>query len=154
MAKINPKHDQYAQARALGVPGREAAISVGYAAAGAAVQASRLDSRADIKKAIAKYKRNGKSDTPAAESDDEVPRKSYLKPRYDSPLALFEDLMNNKGAPDSVRVEAAKLALPYRHGKITDVGKKEKERQGARDGARGGKFPTKTGPGHVGHRMN
>lgn len=144
---MNPKHDKYALARAMGVPAREAAISVGYAAAGAAVTASRLDSRADIKKQVAKYKRSGGSDIGDAESDTEGKVKSYLKPRYDSPLALLEDLMNNPKAPDSVRVESAKLALPYRHGRIADGGKKERAADDAKKGAKGGKFKTKTGPG-------
>jgi hypothetical protein len=151
MSKSSEKYEAYAQARAFGVPPREAAIGAGYAAAGAAVTASRLESRADIKKMIAKFKRNGKSDTPAAENAADEPRKSYLKARYDTPLDLFEDLMNNKGAPDSVRVEAAKLALPYRHGKIGDVGKKEKQLQGAKEGAKDGKFKTKRGPGRPPH---
>lgn len=144
---MNPKHEKYALARAMGVPAREAAISVGYAAAGAAVQASRLDSRADIKKAVAKFKRGGKSSTDDAESDTEERTKSYLKPRYDTPLALLEDLMNNPKAPDSVRVESAKLALPYRHGKVAEGGKKDRAADDAKKGSRDGKFKTKSGPG-------
>ncbi len=147
MSKIAEKYQRYAQARALGVPAREAAISVGYAAAGAAVAASRLDAREDVRKLVAKYKRNGKSGAQAAEKDDEEPRKSYLKPRYDTPLALLEDLMNNQKAPDSVRIEAAKLALPYRHGKIAEAGKKDREKDAAKKGASEGRFARKRGPG-------
>jgi len=148
MSKIAEKYERYAQARALGVPGREAAISVGYASAGAAVVASRLDSREDVRKLVAKFKRNGKSDTQAAEKAAEEPRRTFLKPRYDTPLALLEDLMNNQKAPDSVRIEAAKLALPYRHGKIAEAGKKDREKADAKKGATEGRFARKRGPGH------
>lgn len=144
---MKPEHEKYAQARALGVGGRDAAISAGYAPAGAHVTASRLEARQDVQKAIAKFKRNGVSDTGSAESDAKVPRKSILKRSYASPLALMEDVMNNPDAPDSVRIEAAKQAMPYRHGKISEAGKKENAEARAKTGAKSGRFATKRGPG-------
>lgn len=148
---MNPKHEQFALARAHGVPAREAAISVGYATAGAAVTASRLEAREDVQKAIRKFRKGGDS----AVSDTKTPAKSFLKPRYDSSLDLLKDLYNNPNAPDSVRIESAKLALPYEHGRIAEAGKKQKEKEHAVQQSRGGgKFQTKTGPGRPPSRMN
>jgi phage terminase small subunit len=144
---MKENHARYALARANGVPPREAAISVGFAANSAHVTASRLDQRDDIRKAIAKYRRSGKSDIDTTADDSKESPKSYLKPRYDTPLALLEDLMNNAKAPDGVRIEAAKLALPYRHGKVAEGGKKEKAENDAKKGAKQGKFKVKSGPG-------
>lgn len=151
MSKLTTKQLAYIAARAEGLKGREAAIAAGYSPAGADVQASTLNRNETIRKAIAAAKRKA---VPRSKSnrdgDEDKPR---MKASYPSSLELLRGVYNNDRMPDSVRIDAAKAALPFEHARLSDAGKKEKAKDRAREIARGGgkeqnkpKFATKAPP--------
>jgi len=143
MANLTDNHRRFVEAKAGGLKDKEAAIFAGYSAASAQSTASRLMSRTDIKAAIKAAK-----GVPQTKGDHDVDRtkESLLKPSYKTSLELLQDLYNNPKAPVGMRVEAAKLALPYEHGKIGEQGKKEAKQQAAKEAAGTGRFAPRGRP--------
>lgn len=152
---LGGKMQLYAQGRAAGLDPNTAAANAGYAPGpGLRVNASRLESRADVKAEIKRLKKAGVVTAPEPTAHQEPQEKEPwgLKDRYDSPLDLLEDVMNNPNAPKSLRYQAAKDALPYRHGRVAEAGKKEKKESAAVAASTRGKFQRKSAPQrHVAH---
>lgn len=161
MPALTDKQLDFVTNKAAGVKNREAAIAAGYAAASADVTASKLLGRADIKKAIAKAKRNmrkGVTEKPPVDEDDldETTSKKNRMPKanYNDPLVFLTDVMNHKHLPIAMRADAAFKMLPYKHARIADKGKKETKKERAAELAGGGgsksggkpKFATKAPP--------
>lgn len=132
-------HQAYIAARIDGLPPTRAAIHAGYAKTSAQSTSSRLEQRTDIKKAIKEGRRKVGRAKDHAKSDldinDDKPR---LKDKYECSLAFMRDAMNNPRLSDSVRFEAAKQLLPYEHGRIGEKGKKETQKDRAKEVAGGG----------------
>lgn len=123
-----------------GMQKQGAAIHAGYSPRTAGQIASQLLRQKVIKDEIARLRAERDA---RVEADDE--RK--LKDSYESSLELFRDVYNNPKLPFSVRVAAAKEALPYEHGKVGPKGKKEQKREDALSAAAGkGKFDVPTRP--------
>ena len=129
---------QYVTHRVAGVDAMTAARLAGYAEGGIAVTVSRLESREDVRRAIRNAKRGTKpklAPLPVDADDDDDgtdPLRKRLNPwklktKYDSPLDLMLDVMNNPKAPVGIRIQCAKDAMPYVHAR-KEGGKKE-ERQ-------------------------
>lgn len=138
---MNTKMRKYCELRAVGVTPQNAVLGAGYTPNNADVRAAQLEARADVRETIAEIQSGGPADA-APE------RETFLKPKYANPLELFLHLMNNPAAPDSLRLQAAKDAMPYCHGKIGEGGKKEKEKENAERAAGGaGRFGPRRGPG-------
>jgi hypothetical protein len=152
----------YIEARIGGAEPLAAARLAGYAeGAGIKVVASRNESRADVREALRKAKRQPGSVVTAKRGPGqkkparvEVPigikDKSLapwkLKDHYDSPLDLLQDVMNNPDAPGGLRIQCAKDAMPYCHARKEGGKTEEKERAGKKPG---GKFPTMDAPSHL-----
>lgn len=130
---LNGKMQQYAEARAQGLAPQAAGLAAGYSGSGLAVTVSRIEKRDDVRAEIKRLKRGGKSE-PEADTIDSW----AMKDRYDSPLALLEDVMNNPKAPKGIRYQAAKDALPYKHARVEGGKKQEKDEKAKRAGK--GKF--------------
>ena len=60
----------------------------------------------------------------------------------DDPLEFLIDVMKNGGNEMMLRVNAARSALPYVHGKVAEKGKKETKADEAKKATQGGKFGT------------
>lgn len=139
---LKGKMQAYAEARANGLNPADAAAHAGYSGSAARVTVSRIEARADVQAEIRRIKKHG-ADKPA---EGEAEAGTWqMKDRYDSPLALMEDVMNNPQAPKSLRYQAAKDALPYCHPR-KDAGKKEDKEKAAKEAAKG-KFKTARRPG-------
>lgn len=110
---------------------RDAAVQAGYSPRTGASIASRLLKEKAIKAKIEELRRE--RDEQIAEDDE---RK--LKAHYDSSLDLFRDVYNNPKLPFSVRMAAAKEALPYEHGKVGPKGKRGSVKDEAEAVANGG----------------
>lgn len=159
---LTEMQQQFVVNKAAGVKNREAAIAAGFSAKSADVQAGRLMGRVDIKKAIAKAKRDmrkgvtEKPDVNEDDLDDGNKKNKMPKSRYADPLDFLTDVMNHKHLPIAMRADAAKQLLPYKHARIAEKGKKETAKDAARKIARGDvgdktparkpKFATKTPP--------
>ena len=97
---------------------------------------------------IRKLKRGEKAETASSDDSDSVEiGKWALKDKYNSPLELMLDVMNNPAAPKALRYTAAKDALPYCHAR-KEGGKKD-ERADRADKAGKGKFGTVARPSHL-----
>lgn len=149
MKKLTEMQEQYARNRAAGVTQKEAAIAAGYAAISADRQGSVLDKRDDIKKAIARYKKEMKRgqhtdlDDKADAVDENEKKRQMPRAKYDDPIQFLEDLMNHKHMPVAMRADAAKQLLPYKHARIGEKGKKESAKDRAKEIANGGRGATK-----------
>lgn len=145
---INEKHHIFAKARANGADNKEAAIEAGYSASSAAQQGSRLAREPEIKALIAKYSKQAPPEKPAVELNlhesnvtgfgvgavqnryienhaDEGDASPLDAIKTEDPLQFLIGAMNCSGLDDGKRIDAAKAALPYKHGKIGEKGKKE-----------------------------
>lgn len=148
MSNLTEKQVKFVQGMASGMKQVQAALVAGYSPASAKAQSSQLMARADIKAAIrAAKKAQGKKEPEGTDNDE---RTAWLKDRYDSPLDLLEDVYNNPRIPFALRFESAKQAMPYRHGRVGEAGKKEKKQERASEIAGGndsaGKFGTRQPP--------
>lgn len=159
MRKFNEMQEQYIQNRAAGVRQRDAAVAAGYSALTADRQASAMERREDIKKAIAQAKRTLKKscqqvpgEKKAEEVDEIDKRRAMPRSKYADPIDFLTDLMNHKHMPVAMRADAAKQLLPYKHARIAEKGKKETKKERATEMSQAGKpgakpkFSTKQPP--------
>ena len=130
---LTGKQRAFVELKAAGVRNEEAAKRAGYAANSAAVTATGLMKRADIKGAIAALANNG--DSPIETASNEWSMKS----KYDTPLDLLRDVWNNPDAPKTLRYQAAKDALPYCHAR-KEGGKREEQAKKSAETAKVTKF--------------
>lgn len=139
---LTEKQLAFAQAKAAGATHKDAATQAGYASASAAVTATKLMAREDVRAEIDRL-RAGAGDVPL-----EVAAEGWaMKDHYDSPLALLEDVYNNPAAPKSLRYQAAKDALPYCHAR-KEGGKKDEAAKESKKAA-AGKFGSSPAPSHL-----
>ena len=154
---LSEKMKKFALAVVDGLSNKEAAISAGYPEKTAAQQGAKLKKHPEIIVYIEKLKANkdGRSLTKtevkkvkevkevnsnSEEQDwDDPPDDPYSK---DDPLEFLIEVMNNAGNDMFLRFNAAKAALPYKHGKVAEKGKKESKAEEAKKASNSGKFGT------------
>ncbi|MCG2572415.1 terminase small subunit [Acinetobacter sp. ME22] len=148
---INEKMKKFAQAIVDGASNKDAAISAGYPEKSAAQQGAKLKKHPEIIVYIEKLKadKDGRSLTKtevkkvnsnSEEQDwDDPPDDPYSK---DDPLEFLIEVMNNAGNDMFLRFNAAKAALPYKHGKVAEKGKKQTKEEEAKKASTSGKFGT------------
>lgn len=141
---LGGKMQAYAEARAHGMEPLVAAAHAGYAGAGVRVTTSRIEARKDVQAEIRRLRKGG-AKPERDEPDSDLMEKWAMKDRYDSPLDLLRDVMNNPKAPKSLRYQAAKDALPYCHPR-KEAGKKDEMKDKAKKAAKG-KFGVMSRPG-------
>lgn len=138
----------YIEHRIAGLEPRDAALAAGYVQSGLRVAICRLEQREDVRVAIRVAKRGGKTKlTPKVvhgqrqsiqtpddldDADSAGDTTSRLKPwslktKYDNPLSLLLDVMNNPKAPGGLRIQCAKDAMPYVHARKEGTKKEEAE---------------------------
>lgn len=150
---LTAKMKAFAQAVVDGMSNKDAAISAGYSEKSAMQQGSKLAKIPEVIAYIEQFKSvkklTSKSEklTPekpkvnsvdSGENDNPLDDENYAK---DDPLQFLIDVMN-KSDDMFMRVNAAKAALPYVHGKVADKGKKESKAEEAKKATQGGKFGT------------
>ncbi len=148
---LSEKMKKFAQAVVDGLSNKEAAISAGYAEKTASQQGSKLKKDPEIIVHIEKLKadKEGRSLTSekpkvkpieTSSCEDEDP----IEDQYstDDPLDFLINVMKNGGNEMMLRVNAARAALPYVHGKVAEKGKKETKADEAKKATQGGKFGT------------
>ena len=138
--QLRGKMQGYAEARAQGLAPMTAGAHAGYSGGAMRVTLSRIEARSDVQAEIRRLKKGDKrvDEAPVTDTGDREPW--VMKDKYESPLALMEDVMNNPLAPKSLRYQAAKDALPYCHAR-KEGGKKDEVEAKAKEAA-GGKFKT------------
>lgn len=136
---LNDREKRFAKGVAMGKSKKEAAVYAGYSVATASQAGSRL---AKDEKIIAYIEQiRDVKEKAGAKTYDFVPdnSKAELNNIVNSkdPLAFLLDVMSDPAEDQAMRVNAARAALPYVHGKVGDVGKKESQKDNATDLASG-----------------
>lgn len=79
------------------------------------------------------------------EESDEPTKFAMGKTKINDPKRFLTKMMNNPHIEDRLRADIAKALLPYHHGKVGDMGKKETKKKAAEEAAKG-KFGTSNPP--------
>lgn len=150
---LTAKMKAFAQAVVDGMSNKDAAISAGYSEKSAMQQGSKLAKIPEVIAYIEQFKSVKKltskpekltpekpkvNSVDSGENDNPLDDENYAK---DDPLQFLIDVMN-KSDDMFMRVNAAKAALPYMHGKVADKGKKESKAEEAKKATQSGKFGT------------
>ena len=148
---LSEKMKKFAQAVVDGLSNKEAAISAGYAEKTASQAGSKLRKDPEISVYIERLKADKEGRSLTSEKPKVKPREtsSYededpLEDQFttDDPLEFLINVMKNGGNEMMLRVNAARSALPYVHGKVAEKGKKETKADEAKKATQGGKFGT------------
>lgn len=131
---MTDKKRQFIKARKMGMNQTEAAVFAGYSEKTAEVQGSRLMRDPDVAKHLVDVKDGVKSDVKVDEvlETDVTPTPQDVKKAarlYSDPLEKLLDLMNC--GDQKTEFEAAKVLMPFVHGKIGEKGKKENQKDEA-----------------------
>ncbi len=151
---LTEKMEKFALDIVDGKTNKEAAISAGYAEKTASAAGARLakDPEIIVYIEMLKAKKEGRSLTsdrpnvkpenkPENSGEDENPIEEFQF-EGDDPLDFLIKVMNFNGNKLPLRMQAAIAALPYKHGKVAEKGKKETKAETAREGSKSGKFAT------------
>lgn len=134
---LTSKKIAFAHAKMDGADNRQAAIFAGYSVESASVTGSKLAKDADILAYIESKKSEHAlvSKVKAISSD----AKAQVDPKAD-PLDYLVEVFSNEAEDPKLRLDAAKAALPYFHGKIAEKGKKETKADEAKVATLAGKY--------------
>ncbi|BFM93102.1 terminase small subunit [Acinetobacter baumannii] len=151
---LTEKMEKFALAIVDGKTNKEAAISAGYAEKTASQQGSKLSKDPEIIVYIEKLKaqKEGRSLTsdqpkvkpenePENSGEDETPVDEFQF-EGDDPLDFLIKVMNFNGNKLPLRMQAAIAALPYKHGKVAEKGKKQTKEEEAKQATKSSKFGT------------
>ncbi|EPL4828776.1 terminase small subunit [Acinetobacter baumannii] len=151
---LTEKMEKFALAIVDGKTNKEAAISAGYAEKTASAAGARLakDPEIIVYIEMLKAQKEGRSltsdqpkvkpkDIPENSGEDETPIEEFQF-EGDDPLDFLIKVMNFNGNKLPLRMQAAIAALPYKHGKVAEKGKKQTKAETAREGSKSGKFAT------------
>ena len=135
---LTAKSKAFAQAIVDGMSNRDAAIYAGYSVKTASQQGTMLAKNPEVAARINDLKqKREKVEQLKAKSDT---LKEIKKHKCTDPMDKLLEFMNS-GDPE-VELEAAKVLMPYIHGKVAPIGKKEGEAKEAKQATTSGKFAT------------
>lgn len=152
---LTPKMRKFAEAIAEGKSNKESAISAGYSPETASQQGSKLSKKTEIIEYVEKLKtgQKVKVEKPTVveriqqaerTSSEFVGRDEIAIGSKDDPLEYLKSVWTNECEEQELRLAAARAALPYIHGKVSEKGKKETRADEARNIAQGAsKFATR-----------
>ena len=144
---LTAKKKEFAHGLMMGMTNREAAIHAGYSEKSASTKGAMLFKDPEIQAYLEKLK-SAQPENPEVQVGNErvkqvvipevITRVDILNAQnMEDPLAFLVAVFSNPDVDNKLRVEAAKAALPYKHGKVAPVGKKEGKADGAKSTAKG-----------------
>ncbi len=167
---LTAKSKAFAQAVVDGMSNKDAAISAGYSEKTAMQQGSKLAKLPEVIAYIEKLKADKKltskdekltSSKPKPSSSAQVVKVEKIESSHeqahgqfvgrdeiaygakDDPLEYLKSVWTDESEDPKLRLDAAKAAMPYIHGKVAEKGKKETKTDEAKAAAKGGgKFGT------------
>ena len=164
---LTAKSKAFAQAVVDGMSNKDAAISAGYSEKTAMQQGSKLAKLPEVIAYIAKLKADKKltskdekltSSKPKPTANVQVVKVEKIEsgPEQahgqfvgrdevaigapEDPLEYLKSVWMNESEDSKLRLDAAKAAMPYIHGKVADKGKKETKADEAKKATQQGKF--------------
>lgn len=141
---LTAKKKAFAQAKHDGGNNKEAAIFAGYSPETASQAGSRMAKDADVISYLERLN-NVKADVKGVKAEPRpVVTKKHIETAQNrpDPLKFLEEIWTDPVEDMKLRMDAAKAALPYFHGKVAEKGKKETKADEAKAAAKGGKFGT------------
>ena len=130
---LTDKSKAFAKAKLQGFDNKQAAIQAGYSESTASQKGSALAKDEHVLAYMSQLKKI--KETAQVENYDFAPDKTQEQIKQASglndPLAFLLGVMNDCAEDVMTRIIAAKAALPYVHGKVGDVGKKESQKNDA-----------------------
>lgn len=152
---LTPKMRKFAEAVAEGKSNKESAISAGYSSETASQQGSKLSKNPEIIEYIEKLKSGEKVKVEKPVTVERIQQAEQASSEFvgrdeiaigskDDPLEYLKSVWTNEFEERELRLAAARAALPYIHGKVSEKGKKETRADEARNIAQGAsKFATR-----------
>ncbi len=140
---LTQKKKDFARAKMQGKSNIEAAIAAGYSERSAGAKGSQLATDPDVVAflaALVGQGGGGLDDTPLGQAAIHAEFKEMES--VNSSLDFFQWIYKNPRIDYKVRMEAAKSALPYESGKISEGGIKAGRDAAAAEAAKDGKFAT------------
>lgn len=136
---MNDMQKRFAEAIANGLNQKEAAIMAGYSENQAASIGSRLMKNENVK---AHVKRVEEALQARAKIIPARVSATAVILDMNDPLNYIRSVWQDEGEDPRIRLDAAKAALPYVHGKVAEKGKKETKADEAKQATSSGKFAT------------
>lgn len=127
---LTDKKRRFADALMSGATQKDAAIQAGYSAKTAAQAGSRLAKDADVlahierRGVVAEAKEQAKEEGKSLNIDS-------LSKLYSDPMDFLRAVMNDGGEDVKLRVDAARVLMPYVHAKPGEKGKKQERQEAA-----------------------
>lgn len=141
---LNPTDEKFLQAILRGATPKEAALAAGLSEKSARVAGARMRKKKCIVDALAVIgiatpgaPTTVSSPTPA-EPGDEDPDLGEPLPETSDSIEFLEAVLAHPKVPLGRRMEAAKLLIPFQHGKVGEKGKKAAKADAAKETAGGG----------------
>ena len=141
---LTDKKRRFADALMSGASQAEAAVTAGYSEKTAKQQGYKLARDPDVRRHIERTEALSGEKASASEDGRQV-NLADLTQQFDDPADFLRWVMNKPDEDMRLRQDAAKTLMPYTHGKIGEVGKKDKQADAAKEAARG-KFQSATPP--------
>lgn len=133
---LTDKKRRFADALKSGASNRGAAVAAGYSEKTAAQAGSRLAKDPDVlahigrKEAVMEAQQQAKAEGKPTSLD-------AISRAYDDPKDFLRAVMNYAGEDMKLRVDAAKVLMPYEHAKPGELGKKEQKDDAAKAAGKG-----------------
>ena len=140
---LTAKMKAFAQAKMQGKSNKEAAVLAGYSEGSAVSRGSQLAANPDVITYLAALQKQGGGGIdlmPLGEAAISAEIKDMEN--VTNSLEYLQYVYKNPRIDRKTRIEAAKAALPYEHGKVAEAGKKEQKENDAKQSTKGGKFAT------------
>ena len=143
---LTAKKKAFAQAKHDGANNKEAAIFAGCSPETASQAGSRMAKDSDVIAQLERFK------SVKDVNNDVKPNPKPIVTKKDienvgsqaDPLKFLEEIWTDPVEDMKLRMDAAKAALPYFHGKVADKGKKQSQEEQAHAAAKGtGRFATR-----------
>jgi|SRR5690554_941224 len=127
---LTDKKRRFADALMSGATQKDAAIQAGYSAKTAAQAGSRLAKDADV---LAHIERRGVVAEAKEQAKEEGKSLNIgsLSKLYSDPMDFLRAVMNDGGEDVKLRVDAARVLMPYVHAKPGEKGKKQERQEAA-----------------------
>lgn len=140
---LTAKMKAFAHAKLQGKSNKEAALVAGYSERSATMQGSQLAKNPEVNAYLASLNNQGGGGIdhmPLGEAAISAEIKDMEN--VTNSLEYLQYVYKNPRIDRKTRIEAAKAALPYEHGKVAETGKKEQKENDAQAAAKAGKFAT------------
>lgn len=136
---LTEKKKAFAQAKMNGANNKEAAISAGCPEKSSSSAGTRLEKDPDVIAYIDRLKKATPEQVVKHEAKP-LTTNSTIKTAENlpDPLAFLTEIWTDPVEDMKLRLDAAKAALPYFHGKVAEKGKKETKADDAKKAATGG----------------